>query len=335
MDNLHCGLAGSTNLKTLKLSHMAFCDPDYPRTLSPDDSSLRQYVTTYPNLRRLTIDFCPISNSYYSAFCTEAENGTKYQADPLHKMLRGADNLQHLDVMPYSKELWDSRPKPGMGKRIAMPNLKYARIPPPMMWCVDISAPSLETLVYAVSSGPAFSAAEVELLPKFAHGPVPGDSVSRLKTVELLLGPLDTVSRLEEWLSQMDNVTTLVLRNTASFPGQVTVSSMQSTSSNKASMAATQLLADRPQLCPQLHDLRLENGFTNGKSLVDFVRARKRLGCAPIRRLHGNLNTMLSDKANAALNAEVSYCRFTNNRNAPISQSQNDDFDVDASPAQA
>lgn len=333
-DELHCGVAGSTNLKSLKVSHMAFSGPKYETPHRLSDPAFGNYVTAYPNLQRLVIDYCPIPNTYNRAFCSESENGTKYRVDPLHKMLRGAGNLEYLDAMPYTETLDDRRPTPGMGKRVTVSKLKYARIPPPMLWCIDISAPSLETLVFAIPIGPAFETAEVELLPRLIHAPVPDDAFSSLTFVELVLGELDTVSRLDELAFPVDNVTTLVLRNTAPYPGRMPVSEMQSTPSSKAYMAVTQLLADRPHLCPQLKDLCLYACISNGKTLVDFVRARKRSGSVTIRRLHGTLFTALSNKTKATLNAEVSYCRLQALFPSDGEYYQNDYFDSEISQAQ-
>ena len=98
--------------------------------------------------------------------------------DPLHKLLRGAGNIKHLNAMPYAEALHDNRPKAGTGKHVTLSKLKYARIPPPLLCCIDISAPSLETLVYAILIGPASNEVEVELLPQLRHAPVPEDSSS-------------------------------------------------------------------------------------------------------------------------------------------------------------
>lgn len=53
-----------------------------------------------------------------------------------------------------------------------------------------------------------------------------------------------------------------------------------------ASMRFIQLLADCPELCPKLEEIELFDCYTNGRSLVEFVRRRKAMkGYASIRRI--------------------------------------------------
>lgn len=83
-----------------------------------------------------------------------------------------------------------------------------------------------------------------------------------------------------------------------------------------------------------LKDLRLYVCISDGRSLVDCARARKRSGSATIRRLRGTLFTTLSSKAEGALKAEVSYCTLKALHTGDGDYYQNDDFDPEFSQTQ-
>jgi hypothetical protein len=156
--------------------------------------------------------------------------------------------------------------------------------------------------------------------------------------------------RLKRWLVELDSVTSLGLHTcntdnrwypeTEQYnPNYIIGDAQHGTVAApfgdiRASIRLTQLLADNPELCPGLTELMLDNCYTDGKSLVDYVRKRKAMkDCANIQRLEMWSCTQLSKKAFNALVNEVPVVKLGGGHfKCKCGRHQNDDFDFDTPP---
>lgn len=341
-ERLTCGFVGSAageTLESLKISSVKYQRVRYPY-------QARTYIDRFPALKVLDFENCYMDYSYTPRQLSGAE--MDYQRDPLHDLLRGANQLKSLKISLSTGRPTDTPdpvPRPRLFKKVEMPHLVSAELPPPAVWSIDIRAPVLDTLIFKKDSYGHREHHETPWIPELQDAPVPFESLARLQAVQLACTHHDDISRLKAWLSQLDGVTSLTLRNSvydrwypesepldvndvadgereggATEPGDV-----------RASIRLSQLLADSPELCPSMTELTLESCFTNGKSLVDFVRKRKILkDCAEIQRLNMIYCTHLSQKASNALKTEVPIVRLSNGRSKCDCKShQNDDFEFD------
>lgn len=311
------------------------------RTIAPLE------IHRFPALKELRVRDCVMDYSYPSSRPLAAGEG-EYQHDPVHDLLRGADQLESLEISLFPSLDSDIRnrvPQPQRSRRVQMPHLSSATIPPPAVWAIDFLAPQLESLILATE----FHRSDVPLVPDFEETPVPFERIGKLKVVELVCDGADYIAPLKAWLVQLDSVTKLAVRNlqphnnvpenhqyeseSESGAGDVSQDDHDPDfgQDNRASMRLTKLLADSPELCPKMTELQFHGCYTNGKSLIDWLRKRKALKeCANIDRIVLHPTTPLSRKALAALQAEV---RVVDYRPRPWGckgrRHQNDDFEFE------
>jgi hypothetical protein len=313
---LHCDFIGPTARETLE--RLIITSVIYQR--DRDTPQAPAIIHRFPALKVLQLLYCEMDYSYTPRVLSGAEKD--YQQDPLHDLLRGADQLRILQVslsIDQFPSTPDPVPRPRLFKRVEMKNLVSAELPPPAVWAIDILAPVLDSLIFKGSfdyrdhdRGP--------WIPELQDAPVPFERLGKLKGVEFVCKHLDDISRLRAWLSQLDTVTSLILHN--SEYNRWYPESQQNTLNDvmdgdrdggaaqpedvRASIRLAQLFADQPELCPSMTELKLDHCYTNGKSLVEFVRKRKALeGCANIQHLELQTCTQLSRKAYTALVTEV------------------------------
>jgi hypothetical protein len=334
-----CGLVGSSSRQTLETLtvHAAYYSCG-SRFAAPNALPVPDTIHLFPALKQLCFSSCILDYGYRypGRGVTIPEEQRVYQKDPLHDLLRGACNLESLEALPYTSNYSDiptSGPRPRIFKRVEMPRLKTALIPPPRVWTIDIMARQLESLMFRMPPQSNISHRK-PLIPELDDAPVPYERLAQLKVVELACNRNDDISRLRTWLERLDSVTKLVIRNAANDPRyperDLCDEEGNPLDDNRAGIHVAQFLADHPELCPRLEELHLDCCYTNGKSVVDFVRRRKDMdGCANIQRLEMLNGTALSKKAEAALKAEVPNVKVWSQRDFEARLYQNDNFDFD------
>jgi hypothetical protein len=215
---VHCGFVGSAareTLESLKVESMFYRHMD-------DASQTSREIHRFPALKNLCLEHCMMHYSYRLRLLPGAE--MDYQQDPLHDLLRGADHLQTLEVSPYFHPLstvsriQDSVyvPRPRLFKKVEMPHLLLAELPPPAMWAIDILAPQLEALMFKPMYG-NFEHQGTPWIPKFEDAPVPFERLGKLRVMRFACSQHDDIIRLRAWLLQLDSVTSLALHNYESY----------------------------------------------------------------------------------------------------------------------
>jgi hypothetical protein len=335
-----CGLVGEAARQTLE--SMTVLETYYNGGSSftaANAPPVPETIHLFPKLKKLQFSYCAMKYHYRypGRGRTIPEEQREYQKDPLHDLLRGAENLESLEALPYTSNHSDiidvSGPRPQIFKRVDLPHLKTALIPPPRVWTVDIMAPQLESLLYRMPPQSGISHRK-PLIPDLEDAPVPSERLAQLKSVELACNRNDNISRLETWLRRLDSVTKLSIRNAPAdekYPDRdLWDMDGNHLDDNRAGIHISQFMSDHPELCPKLEELHLDCCYTNGKSMVDYVRKRKELErCASIQRLELLNGTALSKKAEAALKAEVPHLRVVSRWDYDAKHHQNDNFEFD------
>lgn len=278
-------------------------------------------VRDYSMLKTLVLVHCGFNNAAYVSHQTSTGSTAstkvtvKYQTDPLHTALRGSPNLEYLEVK-YRPSHQGKAYMPGQGKRITMPALKSAILPSPSaVWCVDITAPNLESLAFNSAGFDKYRfehahpidppTAIPRLIPSIDASPCEMDGLLTIKAFEIACYSGDTVADFQPWASRLDNVTSLIIRNAGNaFPRDVPTAANPDT---RLSSQAVQALTDNiGNWLPKLIELEFEACLTPGKALVEYVRKRKQTsGCLPLKRLTLARCGKLSEKAKRALETEV------------------------------
>ncbi|KAJ9105771.1 hypothetical protein QFC20_004258 [Naganishia adeliensis] len=304
----------------------------------------------YSSLKTLVLNQCGFDNVLRTA--RPALSGSvgasiEYQKDALHTALRGCPNLEFLEVN-YKQNREYKAYAPGQGKRIMMPALRTAILPSPSaVWCIDITAPNLESLAFN-SSG--FNRYRYEnqrlegtpiripsLVPSIDESPCERDGLLKLQAFEIACDDSDTVADLRNWASRLDNVTSLIIRNAgAAFPKEVPTATNPDI---RLSTQAVQELTDNlGNWFPKVTELEFEACLIPGKALVNYVRKRKQqAGCVALQRLTLRRCAKLSDKAKLALGEEVPSFAI-NGESTAASQTMaryvDDDFEAEATVEQ-
>lgn len=271
-------------------------------------------VLEYPALRSLSVHSCPfdkihaISRESGSSLDPEdSSQGIKYRADQLHTALRGSKDLEHLSVRTYSIESDVARK--GMGRKIVLSNLISAILPTPAIDTIDILAPNLQHLEYVLPywfnekrylDGPR---QRPPMIPLFEHSPVTAEALSNLLSLKLLCYDRDTATRLELWISRLENVSKLAIRHAVKGPYPNSTDDLPDV---RASTLTLQCLHDNPDWCPALRQLEFTSCFTPGKMLVDYCRLRaSRPNLAAIEELSLESCCALSTAAKSVLQEEI------------------------------
>lgn len=221
------------------------------------------------------------------------------------------------------------RPRSQVSERIDMPHPLSAALPPPPISAIDILAPNLETLIFQTKS----RLARGPLIPSLPDAPIPMECIGKLKTVGFACNLHDNIARLEAWLSPLDGLNKLFVRNVtlAQSYGDTDDREWQTESADedavddeprlkgsrdtRACIQLIKLLVNRPELFPKVTYLELDYCYTDGRSIVEAVRKRKTLdGCANIESIVLKFITPLSMKALAVLEAEVPMVKYQASR---------------------
>lgn len=277
-----------------------------------DEISRARTVSMYPSLKRLSVKGCTIDNAYdVNLFVTTHRLPIlEYQCDPVHMTLRGTPALEDLEVDIQWRR--DNHPAgPGLGRRITLLNLSAATVPPPSLWCVDILAPNLQSLIFKTPSG--FDSKTFDelngihqkpLIPEVIDSPIRLETLPNLRTLELVCYERDSESRLEKWIPHLSSLTKLTLRSLGGNPWPK--ESNSAIPDQRASVNIVRMLTEHPEWCPNLQDLELERCFATGNNLVELVRTRKRSSiCASLERLAVSQNITLGKNPIAVLRKEL------------------------------
>ncbi|KAJ9093207.1 hypothetical protein QFC21_006524 [Naganishia friedmannii] len=301
-------LVSPDKLETLGLDGVYFRTLNVERTITASElKSFRDDIIQYPRLKSLTVHRCAFDGSYAPSLLGDSR---EYQVDQLHRALRGALGIEFLEVT--EPVVGVRMAQPGVGKRITLLQVRELVVPPPSIWSIDILAPHLESLSFASARKSRIEwclqvarKKHSALIPTIAEAPITLDTLPRLKQVEFFCYEYDQISRLEEWLSQLPNITKLVIiagKAGNPWPRQANGGSFD----YRARMQVLQLLIDHPEWCPELEDLELHACFASGRKLVEFVRNRtKATNCASLRRLALKESLALSAEAFLTLCNEV------------------------------
>jgi hypothetical protein len=125
---IHCdfiGPAARETLESLEVRGMFYQQ-------SHDAPQVSAEIHRFPALKRLSFQHCMMDYSHSPNPLPSAE--MDYQQDPLHDLLRGADRLERLDAYPCvsrSSIVRDPVPRAQDFRRVEMPRLLSAKVPPP------------------------------------------------------------------------------------------------------------------------------------------------------------------------------------------------------------
>lgn len=192
------------------------------------------------------------------------------QQDPVHSVLRSAQNLEYLQIEPNYPSLFSQREGDRSGRRTQMFRLTSAVIPPPSIWCMDIIAPNLQRLAFSIADdstrhnhetgyrGPPNA---VSYLPTIDESPATIESLVHLTELSFECGNTDKISRLEDWLVHTTNLRKLSIHG-VSGGYHAKHLSVDKDCVDAAHIGVLRLLAENPQLCPKLQELDLRYCYT-------------------------------------------------------------------------
>lgn len=261
-------------------------------------------VNPWSALSRLVIRQCAFDHEH----ATNDAPAKRFQADLLHTVLRGAPNLEYLDVAIS----WRDRKQGRIDTKlpVTLPLLRTCRLPPPACWSIDFEAPNLKSLGFTLDSTAGYynAGADRPLMPLPQDHPLT-DNLSTLQSVGLLCSSTDRLSSLEAWIPRLQNVTKLVIRGLGDWPYPDAIPAYMGyrpLSASRASVVALGFLNDNPLSCPKLRTLELHSCFALAATLIAFIRKRQSLaGCAAIEQLILRACSTLSEDAKVTLQQEV------------------------------
>jgi hypothetical protein len=207
----------------------------------------------------------------------------RYQRCPLHNMLKGARGLESLkvifetgldDTYKYQPQL-----KSPMSSRVVLENIRDLTIPPPTVMFLDILAPNVRRLSFVLpdtshrtdSRKPQH---QFRLIPLIEDSPISIDTVGNLTHLEFETGVADTTGRLEMWLSQVPNLTSLSIRGNRSQHSEDR-SQVRSGADCPVSECILELLLKHPGWLPKLTELSLTHCELADDQLRKFVKMRQ------------------------------------------------------------
>lgn len=341
-----CGLSlDNEKLRDIELENLNFVPshrrPDWNAVYPPRRRMPTPEVVSYPALSRLIVRDCAFDDDYAQTIIAD---GTvqEFQADVLHTLLRGASNLESLDVAIY----WDPRrsARPAMAMPITLPLLRSCRLPPPSCWSIDIVAPNLECLAFTLESKILWGGSLPEdhegrpLIPLPQSYPLT-DNLFTLKSFDVLCGKDDDISRFRAWIPRLQSAESVTIRDLGNWPyPEKHPWRNRIPSVSRVATAAIGFLNDNPLSCPKMQSLELESCFTPGKVLVSWIRQRRSLtGCAAIERLILTECSALSEYAKLVLKQEVAhfevrkeFSAYNKELKQILTSHLDDDFEVDA-----
>lgn len=299
---------------------------------------------TYPALTRLVIHGCEFDDQY-AQLTTDGPDSApkKFQADTLHTALRGVPNLEHLDVLiPWTRR---REAQNGLELPVSLTLLRSCRLPPPVCWSIDIVAPHLESLVFALEDG-AYAYPVLDrhtgraFIPSPQDYPLTDNVSGTLQSVELICGFLDKVSSFTEWIPRFQTTAKLGIHDLEAwpYPDAPVHLSTRTLPATRLSNVVLGLLHDNPLWFPKMQSLDIHSCFTPGRTLVSWIRKRRSLtGCAAIQRLVLTSCSTLSEYARILLEQEVAdfqvhmeFQPHNDDQKRIQGLHMDDDFEVDA-----
>jgi hypothetical protein len=287
-------------LKTLSIKHVDFSGVDSdPSQWDPDDYHVYEYDSTakkrdYSALKSLTVSGCKFDmasdevEDYPWNFSFDPDNGlvttrsgNRRKRCPLHNMFKGARGLQSLKVIFETgldaRYEYEPQLKSTVSSRVVLDNMRDLTIPPPSVMFLDILAPKVERLSFVLSTfgnDNRGSDDQFRLIPLIEDSPITIETLSNLTHLEFETGVTDTTSRLEVWLSQVPNLTSLSIRGNANQYRRLR-SEEQPGANSPVSECILELLLEHPEWMPKLTELSLMHCRLPDDLLRKFVERRR------------------------------------------------------------
>lgn len=266
---LHCGFAKTSatdKIQSIRLRNIDFRQPArYHRAIAP---------SSYPALKYLVSDECAYDELPRQELSIEDRESLPVivRSDPLHRALRTAVNLRYLKVVYDAPWRWEgnsrSRDLPLVpGKKVRLPHLKTAIIPPPTCKMLDIVAPNLIALSYEADH--ELRTTGQPMIPTLAESHVEFATLSKLKYVGFECCEDDPLSRLEEWLPYLQSVTRLAIRGGKKSFGKNFAPPQDDRS---VQIRLIEALAAHPEWLPKLSYLQLANCYVPEVVLRDYLK---------------------------------------------------------------
>lgn len=314
--DLHCGFvhgSATGNIRTMELDRINYHLEGYVSQWSLEPIVVTRTTDRYPALRRLCLTDCQLDETKVVDNTTEGAEGTlKPRVDALHRALRGARKLEYLKVTDDKKQARSTRTDPPVPSHlIRLNSLRSAIIPPPSAKCIDIHAPNLTVLRFETTHGSRYT--DRPLVPTIEASPFRSSgtaALGRLKHISFHCSASDDIHRLLEWLPYLKRVTTLVIRGEKmEFPKDYTLPPATGPGQGqikRAQLHFLQTLADNPEWCPRLKDLKLTSCYLAEKTLVTYVQQRKKSKtCASIDQLTLTSCSMLTRPTQVKVERQV------------------------------
>lgn len=316
----------SNTLKTLEVRNVDFREntelddfsPRFGARLFNDDDEDEDY----PTLERLTVSGCMFDLK--GSMLDEIAGGHdlsagRYRTCPLHKMLRRAKNLQYLEVMCISSltSYLPSIRQVTSPDRTEMPHLRTIVCPPPACWTIDMYAPNVERLRFALPDESSrlnyedrHPGSRRPLIPLIKDSPVTDAQLVNLTHLGFECCSADTIPRLEQWLSRVPNLVSLHIQGVSNFEPVANPFPEDPLFTGGPGDAVhvniLKALIDHPEWLPKLTDLQLIHCVMPDDRLVEFVKMRKDLSTVtPLTRLSLQSFRRPSPETHAWLHREV------------------------------
>lgn len=197
----------------------------------------------------------------------------------LHRTLPRAPELRYLKVISGSS-MTRSRPQRVSVKRIQT-KLKTVLILPPAVYAIDISAPRCQSLEFEMPTETGLSQYEERplvsrfpLIPTIENSPVDIVNLARVTCLCFALCSTDTMSRLEQWLLQVPNLTKHPIRGNSAWVSHRPPVDPQPPEI-RVDEGILQALIEHPEWLPNLTHLQLEYCLVRDQKLIEFVKMRK------------------------------------------------------------
>ncbi|KAJ9111802.1 hypothetical protein QFC22_006461 [Naganishia vaughanmartiniae] len=206
--------------------------------------------------------------------------GLAYKADPLHAVLRYAENIEYLGIKPdWTHHIYFIHRQDRPMTKTTLLRLKEAVIPPPNFWGIGIIAPNLESLSFAILDDKSRSEAESDardltsLIPTIAESPSTIESLVHLNEISFECNLEDSITALEEWLPHLVHVRKFSIRGA---PGITLHCDDADRPVKPAHKEILQSLVDHPGWLSKLEQINLTHCAHPDETVVAFVTQRKR-----------------------------------------------------------
>jgi hypothetical protein len=269
---LHCGLAAlasNATLKSLEIRNVDFREHGLYATLANHHFQGRTYtgppsLPVYSQLTRLTVFRCPFS-MFEADLQTLPDRSVvgRHLSCVLHGTLLGAPELRYIKVISNSSMTRSMSQRLSV-KRIVT-KLETVILPPPAVYPIDISAPQCKSLEFEMPIETGLSqyeerpsASRFPLIPAIEDSPVDIVNLARLTSLGFAFCSTETMSRLEQWLPQVPDLTKFSIRGNSTWVSQRPPVDPQQPGV-RIDEGILQALIDNPEWLPNLSHLQLDN----------------------------------------------------------------------------